>query len=320
MNLPIRLLFVAPIAGALASSLLVGGSGQGDLGGKLRGDLPRVLAGAGPSDHIPVTIIMRDQVPYEQIAEAQAQPTRLARYQAVKDLLKPFAEENQREILSYLESEQARGNASRIRTLWVVNVLAVDATPEVISNIARREDVSELNYNPKVPVFDLPDTLPAEAGNIMSAIECGVAAMRAPQVWNQGITGRGAVIAVIDTGACLTHPDLVNQLWRNPGEVPGNGVDDDNNGFVDDINGWNFDANNNNPNDTNGHGSHTAGSVVGDGTQGTQSGMAPDAAAMILKVGVTFSDEMDVDQRVECDAVRSKHERPRLQHEPRLAT
>lgn len=293
MNLPIRLLFVAPIAGALASSLLVGGSGQGDLGGKLRGDLPRVLAGAGPSDHIPVTIIMRDQVPYEQIAEAQAQPTRLARYQAVKDLLKPFAEDHQREILAYLEGELAKGNASRLRTLWIVNVVAVDATPDVIRTVAQRADITEVNYNPKVPVFDLPDTLPNDSG-IMAAIECGVNAMRAPQVWNQGITGRGAVIAVIDTGACLTHPDLVNQLWRNPGEVPGNGVDDDGNGFVDDINGWNFDANNNNPNDTNGHGSHVAGSVVGDGTQGTQCGMAPDAAAMILKVGVTFSDEMDV--------------------------
>lgn len=294
MNLPIRLLLFAPITGAVASSLLVGSAGQGGWSAKLKGDLPRVLANAKPTEHIPVTIIMRDQVPYEQIAEAQAQPTRQARYQAVKDLLKPFAEENQRGILAYLESERAKGNASRIRTLWIVNVLAVDATPEVIHSLALRADVSELNYNPKVPVFDLPDTLPAEAGNIMSAIECGVSAMRAPQVWNQGITGRGAVIAVIDTGACLTHPDLVNQLWRNPGEVPGNGRDDDGNGFVDDINGWNFDANNNNPNDTNGHGSHTAGSVVGDGTQGTQCGMAPDAAAMILKVGVTFSDEMDV--------------------------
>lgn len=294
MNLPIRLLMLAPIGGVLASSLLVGGSGQGDLGGKLRGDLPRVLAGAGPGDHIPVTIIMRDQVPYEQVAEAQAQPTRLARYQAVKSLLKPFAEDNQREILAYLEGEKARGNASRLRTLWIVNVVAVDATPDVILALAQRADVSEINYNPKVPVFDLPDTLPAEAGGIMSAIECGVSAMRAPQVWDQGITGRGAVIAMIDTGACLTHPDLVNQLWRNPGEIPGNGVDDDGNGFVDDINGWNFDANNNNPNDTNGHGSHTAGTVAGDGTQGTQSGMAPDVAVMILKVGVTFSDEMDV--------------------------
>lgn len=293
MNLPTRLLMFAPVAGALASSFLFGGTEQGDLGGKLRGDLPQVLAGARPTDHIPVTIVMRDQVPYEEIARAQAQPTRLARYQAVKSLLKPFAEDNQREILAYLEAEKAKGNTSRLRTLWIVSVIGVDATPEVIRSLAQRADVSEINYNPKVPVFDLPNTLPADAG-ILTAVECGVNAMRAPQVWNQGITGRGAVIAVIDTGACLSHPDLRNQLWVNPGEVPGNGVDDDGNGFVDDINGWNFDANNNNPNDTNGHGSHTAGSVVGDGTQGTQCGMAPDAAAMILKVGVTFSDEMDV--------------------------
>ncbi|MER3462671.1 MAG: hypothetical protein C4342_06740, partial [Armatimonadota bacterium] len=149
MNLPIRLLFFAPIAGALASSLLVGGSGQGDLGGKLRGDLPQVLASAKPSDHIPVTIIMRDQVPYDQIAQAQAQPTRLARYQAVKDLLKPFAEDNQREILTFLEAEKRKGNASRLRTLWIVSVIGVDATPDVIRAVARRPDVQEVNYNPK---------------------------------------------------------------------------------------------------------------------------------------------------------------------------
>ena len=48
------------------------------------------------------------------------------------------------------------------------------------------------------------------------------------------------IIAVIDTGLALTHPDLAGSLWINKGEIPGNGIDDDGNGYVDDVNGYDF--------------------------------------------------------------------------------
>lgn len=48
------------------------------------------------------------------------------------------------------------------------------------------------------------------------------------------------IVAVIDSGIDTTHEDLKNILWRNPKEIPGNGIDDDNNGYTDDIYGWNF--------------------------------------------------------------------------------
>ena len=61
-----------------------------------------------------------------------------------------------------------------------------------------------------------------------------------PQVWDLGYTGTGILVGHIDTGVDLSHPDLRERVWINPGEVPENGVDDDQNGFVDDYHGWGF--------------------------------------------------------------------------------
>lgn len=71
------------------------------------------------------------------------------------------------------------------------------------------------------------------------------------------------VVAVIDTGIDVKHPDLRGQLWTNPNEIADNGIDDDDNGFVDDIHGWNFANNSNDLSDSMGHGTHIAGIIAG---------------------------------------------------------
>jgi len=64
---------------------------------------------------------------------------------------------------------------------------------------------------------------------------------QAARAWAQGHTSCGDVaVAVLDTGAQHQHPELRGNHWRNPGEIPGNGIDDDGNGFVDDVDGWDF--------------------------------------------------------------------------------
>ncbi|MBX3358035.1 MAG: S8 family serine peptidase [Phycisphaeraceae bacterium] len=69
----------------------------------------------------------------------------------------------------------------------------------------------------------------------------------ASSAWNITTGSRQVLIAVIDTGIDLVHPDLAANLWTNPGEIPNNGIDDDGNGFIDDVRGWDFGNNDNNP-------------------------------------------------------------------------
>ena len=106
----------------------------------------------------------------------------------------------------------------------------------------------------------------------------------APEAWTQS-HGAGVLVAILDSGVQLNHPDLAANLWRNPNEVAGNNVDDDRNGFVDDVHGANIKELNGNVDDDNGHGTHVAGIVAaqaGNGVGG--SGIAPDARIMAVKV------------------------------------
>jgi subtilisin family serine protease len=73
---------------------------------------------------------------------------------------------------------------------------------------------------------------------------------------------------VLDTGINYTHPDLAANIWTNPGEIPGNGIDDDGNGLVDDVYGYNFYDFRPDPMDDNGHGSHLAGIIGAVGNNG----------------------------------------------------
>ncbi len=72
--------------------------------------------------------------------------------------------------------------------------------------------------------------------------------VRLPYAWDLGRGDTSVVIAIIDTGVDTSHPDLASRIWRNYGEIPGNGIDDDGNGFVDDVDGWDFGRGDNDPN------------------------------------------------------------------------
>ena len=97
--------------------------------------------------------------------------------------------------------------------------------------------------------------------------------------------GADVVVAVIDSGVDLGVADLAQSAWANPGEIAGNGLDDDGNGFVDDAHGWDFVGDDADPADENGHGTHVAGLVAarGENARGV-AGVARRAKIMALRV------------------------------------
>ncbi|MCY7381804.1 MAG: S8 family serine peptidase [Microcoleus sp. CAN_BIN18] len=114
--------------------------------------------------------------------------------------------------------------------------------------------------------------------------------INAPEVWNQNITGNGVVVAVVDSGVDYTHPDLDGNIWRNAGEIAGNGIDDDRNGYIDDIRGWDFVASDNNPIDLSwdGHGTHIAGAITAERNNFGITGIAYNAKIMPVRVLSAF--------------------------------
>ena len=117
----------------------------------------------------------------------------------------------------------------------------------------------------------------------------GMTKISAPAAWEKTTGSAGVVIAVVDTGVDYRHEDLAANMWRNPGEIPGNGIDDDGNGFRDDVYGYDFAAdrsgkNDSDPMDIDRHGTHVAGILAAVGNNGIGvSGVNWKARIMALK-------------------------------------
>jgi subtilisin family serine protease len=146
--------------------------------------------------------------------------------------------------------------------------------------------------NPPIP----SPVNPGSGNDPLLSSQWGMLDIGAEDAWKKNKGLRDIVVAVIDTGVDYTHEDLKANLWRNPGEIPGNNKDDDGNGYVDDIIGWDFVSNDNKPFDlavsqfelfqggNPGHGTHCAGNVAARGFNGKGiSGVAPNVQIMSIR-------------------------------------
>jgi hypothetical protein len=87
--------------------------------------------------------------------------------------------------------------------------------------------------------------------------------------WDITTGDASTIVCVLDAGFKLDHPELAGRVWQNPGEIAGNGIDDDANGYVDDIQGWDWVNNDNNPTDDHGHGTNVASIIAARGNNGS---------------------------------------------------
>ena len=228
------------------------------------------LGFADPAPKTKINIILKEQSnPVALSRDASWLPSKAARRDYVVKTLKSQAEASQQDLIALLNEMEQNGLVSEIRPLWIVNSISCYATQEALISLQDRLDIMTIyTCEPTPYLFDEP-TSPAARGDGREIAE-NLLKVNANIVWEQGYRGQGVLVGLIDTGARLDHADLQGRLWDGGSEYPNHGYD--------------FYSHDNDPSDTQGHGTHVAGTIVGTGFSGTQTGVAPDAEIMVLKV------------------------------------
>ena len=222
----------------------------------------------GDDEQIEVVVLMKAQYDRSQLSRrAEFFPTKAERRAFVVNELKTFMEASQHDLKSTFAEMESHGLVSSVHSLWSANTLYFEATKPAILDLAERTDIETITLNtqhqwiaegetPK-PASDTRETTP------------NITKVKADQVWELGYTGAGVVVAVVDSGVNYNHFDLADHLWDGGEAFPHHGYD-----VVND---------DNDPMDDKGHGTHCAGTVCGDGTAGSLTGIAPDATLMCVK-------------------------------------
>jgi len=229
-----------------------------------------------------------------------------------------FCEENSGRARSELRSEvmgrlkeiaaaerpallEALGSPEQYETLWLLNAVVVRVPVADVEKIRELDAVKWAYGAGMIPEWNPQATgaAPREVSTVLptvgerepfvakgKTIPWNLKALNVPRVWKDlGVTGEGALVVSIDNGLNYNQQDLTANIWRNDGETPNDGKDDDGNGLVDDVYGFDFGRISPEILDVGKrqHGTLTSSLVVGDGTGGTVTGVAPRAKLMPLR-------------------------------------
>lgn len=253
------------LAALLSLLLLSSAHGQNS---PVTNELMHEIAKTNSSEQIRINIRLAEQhdvAAFDHVRQIM-HPEQLRSY--VVSELKSFSAQTQEPLVKELNALRQAGEVSQVKSLWIANVINCYASPDAIMQLAQNPDIERIDYDEERILINPLDVVELGEDHTRE-ITYNVNIMNVPQVWDMGFTGEGIIVAVLDTGVNYNHEDLKNNMWTHP-EFP--------------FHGWNFVNNNNNPMDYNGHGTHCAGTVAGDGTAGSQTGMAPSAKIMALQV------------------------------------
>src|SRR5450432_3655157 len=239
--------------------------------GKTRAKIaPEVLADTANGNNASVVILLAEQADVSAAYEIKDQD---ARGWFVYNTLTQHAARTQAGLQAFLT---ARG--ASYQSFWAANMIVATADRSLVETLAARADVARIDSNkparwiedPEIANFEVTHRSP----NVLDTVEWGVMNVNAPAVWAMGFTGQGMVVGDLDTGQRWTHIALKPKYRGWNGTVA-----DHNFNWHDAIHsgGGNCGANTVAPCDDNGHGTHTAGTTVGDDGAGNQVGVAPGA-------------------------------------------
>ncbi|MEI5639538.1 MULTISPECIES: S8 family serine peptidase [unclassified Pseudoalteromonas] len=136
---------------------------------------------------------------------------------------------------------------------------------EAIAKLAKHPAVEYVEPDYQVQALGIPDDSRFdELWGLNNSGQTGGTAdadIDAPEAWDITVGSRDVIVGVIDTGVDYTHPDLAANAWQNPGEIAGDGIDNDDNGYIDDVYGINAITGTGDPMDDQGHGTHVSGTI-----------------------------------------------------------
>jgi subtilisin family serine protease len=189
-------------------------------------------------------------------------------------------------------SSQAVANQYVVRWKDGTTVVYKGSTREELLATVIEPNINKIEFaeqDQKVSQPKVPPRVQTEA--VIPANDWGQQIVDAQIAWDQGYTGQGVVVAVIDSGVQRDHDQLKNQMFINAGEVgtdhngnnkSNNGFDDDSNGYVDDVSGYDFNLNSATVTDGTGHGTHVAGIIGAQHSAGPVHGIAEGAKILPL--------------------------------------